>query len=65
MCSDFRACTPYPGDGRTLARTIAKLARYTTQRLKDDCEALLASDDGQTMDFLIKAAGTVSHIRVP
>jgi len=36
------------------ARTIAKLAHETTQRLKTDCEALLASDTGQTMDFLIK-----------
>ena len=36
------------------ARTIAKLANDTTQKLKDDCEALLASDTGQTMDFLIK-----------
>jgi hypothetical protein len=36
------------------ARTISKLAHDTTQRLKTDCEVLLASDTGQTMDFLIK-----------
>lgn len=36
------------------ARTIVKLAHETTQKLKNDCEALLASDTGQTMDFLIK-----------
>jgi hypothetical protein len=36
------------------ARTIAKMAKESTQKLKTDCEVLLASDTGQTMDFLIK-----------
>jgi hypothetical protein len=36
------------------ARTIVKVAHETSQKLKTDCEALLASDTGQTMDFLIK-----------
>jgi len=49
------------------AHKIAKLSHETTQRLKNDCEELLASDTGQTMDFLIKnvwleRAAAAAHI---
>jgi hypothetical protein len=49
------------------ARRIGKLAHETTQKLKTDCEVLLSSDEGQTMDFLIKnvwleQAATQAHL---
>ena len=36
------------------ARSVVKVAHETTEKLRTDCEALLASDTGQAMDFLIK-----------
>ena len=49
------------------ARRIGKLAHEATQKLKTDCEVLLSSDEGQTMDFLIKnvwleQAATQAHL---